>query len=101
MAKNEIPKEVTGIPELDEVKINRMTSIEIDNLKVEKQKEAITADRLYNVIEEKINNIDLNILKLRSEKKQLEIVLDKAQHNKSVLKKQISILTSKFWNTKN
>jgi DNA gyrase/topoisomerase IV subunit A len=99
--KPQIPTEVVGIVELDEAKINGMNSVQIDNLKVEKEKEAISADRLYNIVEVAMNNIALEILRLRAKQKELEIVLDKAGHNKSVLKKQISILTSKFWNAKN
>lgn len=95
--ENEIPENVAPIAELDEAKINKMDATQIDNLKVAKEKQAIIADRLYNVIEVEMNTLDLDILKVRAKKKKLEIVFDKAGHNKSILRKQISILISKYW----
>ena len=80
--------------------LSKLSSDEIDNLKVVAEKEMqISNIHLGIVIEEK-NRIDRQMIDLMAKKKDLQIVIDKARFNVKRLESDMRILTSAFWKTR-
>jgi hypothetical protein len=81
--------------------VQNLSSEEIDNLKVEKEKELQQANYHLGIVEEENHRIGKQILELRIKKKDSDIMLDKAKHNARRIAADIRILTSAFWASRN
>jgi hypothetical protein len=77
------------------------TAAEIDNLKVEKEKELQAAQANLYEVEIKELQIAKQIIDLQSQRKDLQIVASKARHIVRTLGLDIKIYTSAFWSAKN
>ena len=75
----------------------RMSSDEIDNKKVEAEKELQTANAHLGIVIEEKNRIDRQMIDLMAKKKDLQIVIDKARFNVKRLESDIRIMTNAFW----
>ena len=82
-------------------KLDKMSPEDIENIRVEKMKELSIIQNHTSVIEQKFLSIQLAMINLQKEKKELEISLSKGKQNIRDLNTQIKILTSKYWSTKN
>lgn len=80
---------------------NPITATDIDNAKVEKEKELSLTINDEETVRQEILKLQRKIIDLQGEKKDLEIGLSKAKHVKELLKNDISILKSKYWAAKN
>jgi hypothetical protein len=85
-------------PEID---LDNKTAEEIDNLKVEKEKELQAAQNSLAVIEQEELEIGKQIINLQGRRKDLQIAASKAKQIVRTLTLDIRILTSKFWSVKN
>ena len=79
---------------------NNMTASEIDNLKVEKEKEYQKALNDLHEVELKELEIAKRIVALQSQRKDYQIAKEKARHIVRTLAIDIKILTSVFWKCK-
>jgi len=82
-------------------KLDKMLPEEIENIRVEKMKELGIAQNYTSIIEQKFLGLQLQIIKLQTEKKELEISLSKGKQNIRDLNTQVKLLTSKFWKVRN
>lgn len=87
--------------DIDLDKLDTMTPEEIENIRVEKLKALEVCQNHCAIIEQKFFDIQLKIISLQKEKKELEITLSKAKQMIRQLKTQCDVLRSKFWNNKN
>lgn len=78
-----------------------MSSVEIENLITEAEKQLKIMLDKHNIVEQERLNIQRKILELQLNKKDLEIVLDKSKHTIKQKELDIKLLTKKFWNEKN
>ncbi len=80
---------------------DNMTASEIDNCKVEKEKEYQEA--LNNLQEVSLKELEIakRIVALQSQRKDYQIAISKARHIVRTLAIDIKILTSLFWKAKN
>lgn len=83
-----------------DVDLSGMTSSQLDNLKVEREKELLEAIKAKGVIEERKFRIERIILKLEAKKHDLMAVLRKARQTERELTSEIRILESAFWNAR-
>ena len=74
---------------------------EVSNEIVEKQKALKIEQSNQYLIEDRILQIQKDILVLQSAKKEKEIVASKGKHNIKQLILDIRMLTAEFWNLKN
>jgi len=82
------------------VDLVNLTASQIDNLKVEKEKELrIAEDNLHKVALEKLE-LGKQIILLEGQSKDLQIAISKARHITKILESDIRILTSEFWRAK-
>ena len=81
--------------------LDKMSPEDIENIRGEKMKENSIAQNYTSIVEQKFLNIQLQMITLQKEKKELEITLSKGKQNIRDLSTQIKILTSKFWSVKN
>lgn len=79
---------------------DNMTASEIDNLKVEKEKEYQAALNDLHNVELKELEIAKRIVALQSQRKDYQIAKEKARHIVRTLAIDIKILTSVFWKCK-
>jgi len=77
-----------------------MTCSEIDNLKVEKEKELRTAQSNLHSVELKELEISKQIVVLQGERKDYQIAASKARQVVRTLVLDIKILVSEFWRAK-
>jgi putative heme iron utilization protein len=85
---------------MPEVDVTNMTASEIDNLKVEKEKEYKAALETLHEVEIKELEIAKDIVGLQSMRKEYQIAASKARHTVRVLALDVKILTSEFWRAK-
>lgn len=78
-----------------------MTAAEIDNLKVETQKEYRKALNDLHIVELAELEIAKQIVALQTKRKDLQIALSKARHIVRTLGLDVKILISEFWSVKN
>ena len=76
------------------------TASEIDNLKVEKEKELKVALQNLHEVEIKELQVSKEIIQLQLIKKDLQIALSKAKHNARTLMLDVKILISEFFQAK-
>ena len=74
---------------------------EIENERVNKQKELAEAQEAHSVVEDAKLRLQRKIIGLQGEKKELEISLNRSSTNIKQIKNTISILTNEFWKLKN
>ena len=72
----------------------------VGNEIVEKQKELKEAIKNREIVELESHNLSRQILVLRTEKKDIDIKVDKSRSNIAQLSLDIKMLTSEFWNLK-
>ena len=80
---------------------HNLTASQIDNLKVEKEKELQLAFKNQHEIEIAELEISKEIVKLQLTRKDLQIALSKAKHNVRTLGLDVKILISQFFQAKN
>ncbi len=83
-----------------EINFNNMTASEIDNLKVEKEKELQKAQTQLHEVELKELEIAKKIVILQGERKDYQIAKSKARQIVRTLSLDIRIITSQFWQAK-
>ena len=76
------------------------TTDEISNEIVSKQKELKAAQTSQHTVEDRILNLQKDILKLQGQKKELEIIASKGKHNIRQIVLDIKILTGEYWAVK-
>ena len=74
---------------------------EIDQKKVEKEKELKEAQQNLHTIEIEELEIAKQIVNLQAKRKDLQIAISKAKHIAKNLSLEVKILTSEFWRAKN
>ncbi len=79
---------------------SNMTATEIDNVKVEKEKEYQSALNTLHEVELKELEIAKRIVDLQSQRKDYQIAKEKARHIVRTLAIDVKILTSLFWRAK-
>ena len=67
----------------------------------DKQKELKTVQSSQHVVEDRILNLQKDILKLQGQKKELEIIAGKGKYNIRQIVLDIKILTGEYWSCKN
>jgi molybdopterin-biosynthesis enzyme MoeA-like protein len=77
-----------------------MTTSEIDNLKIEKEKELREAQKSLYEVELKELQLSKQIVDLQSQKKDFQIAASKARHIVRTLSLDIKILIAEFWRSK-
>lgn len=77
--------------------IKNLTASEIDNLKVEKEKELQKAQSNLHEVEIKELELGKQIVILQAQRKDLQIALSKAKQVVRTLNLDVRILTSEFW----
>lgn len=77
------------------------TTDEISNEIVEKQKELKSVQSSQHIVEDRILNLQKEILTLQGKKKELEIIAGKGKYNIRQIVLDIKILTNEFWTCKN
>jgi hypothetical protein len=78
-----------------------MSSDEIDNLKVEKEKALIEAEKAAAVVKDVTLSLARQILEIRIKKNALDQEWERARYVVKKLQCDIRILTSKFWGARN
>jgi len=86
--------------ELNLQELDKMSPEDIENIRVEKVKELEICQNHCSLVEQKFFDVQLRIIGLQKEKKELEITLSKAKQNIRQLKTQCDILKSKFWSAR-
>ncbi len=86
---------------MSELNTTNMTADQIDNLKVEKEKELQKAQQDLSTVEIEELTLGRKILVLQADRKDLQILISKAKQNVRTLTLDIKILVSCFWKTKN
>lgn len=76
------------------------TTDEISNEIVEKQKELKSVQSSQHIVEDRILNLQKEILTLQGKKKELEIIAGKGKYNIRQIVLDIKILTGEYWSTK-
>jgi len=77
--------------------ISKLTASQIDNLKVEKEKELQQAQANLHEVEIKELELGKQIVMLQAQRKDLQIALSKAKQIVRTLNLDVRILTSEFW----
>lgn len=77
-----------------------LTASQIDNQKVEKEKEYRSALATLHEVELQELELGREIIKLQGQRKDLQIAASKARHIVRTLAQDIKILTSEFWAAK-
>ena len=74
---------------------------DIDNEKTTKEKQLKSLNEDYHIV--KLSHLELSrdIVEKQTEKKRLEIALEKSRHNIKQLELDIKILTNEYWRCKN
>ena len=83
------------------MELNNLSASEIDNIKVEKEKELQKAHANLHEVELKELEIAKQIVVLQGQRKDLQIAGSKAKQIVRTLNLDIKIITSAFWNAKN
>lgn len=78
-----------------------MSPDEIDNIKVEREKDLIEAERAAAVVKDEVLGLSRQILEIRIKKNVLDAAYEQARFLVKRLQSDIKILTSKFWGAKN
>lgn len=86
--------------EVDALDFERMSPDEIDNLKVEKEKELIEAERSAATVKDEVLGLSRQILEIRIKKNGLDSEYERARYNVKRIQSDIKVLTSKFWQSK-
>ena len=86
---------------IDDLRDNMLTATEIDNIKVEKEKELKQLIVNHEIVEQEKLNLQREILLLQIKKKDLESMLSKSKSNIKQLQIEIGILKSQFWSARN
>jgi hypothetical protein len=79
------------------IDVTNLTASQIDNLKVEKEKELQKAQNDLHEVEIKELEISKEIVTLQGQKKDYQIAASKARQIVRTLSLDIKILTSEFW----
>ena len=74
-----------------------MTATQIENLRVEKQKEYQQALNNMHIVELAELELSKSIVNLQAQRKDLQITLSKARHIVRNLNLDVKILASEFW----
>ena len=85
-----------GITDLD-----KMSSDEIDNLKVKAEKELIEAEKSSAIVKDETLSLARQILEIRIKKNALDQEYERARYNVKRIQSDIKVLTSKFWQARN
>ncbi len=80
--------------------LDQMSSDELDHLKTQKEQELQIEDGHLGLAEQENHRLAKEILALRIQKKDSDMMVDKARHNVRKLQSDIKIITSYFWNTR-
>ena len=87
--------------DVDALQFERMSPDEIDNLKVEKEKELTEAERSAAIVRDEILTLSRQILEIRIKKNTLDAAYEQARFNVKRIQSDIKVLTSKFWQARN
>jgi peptidoglycan hydrolase CwlO-like protein len=90
-----------SVPPPETINFEKLSPDEIDNLKVEKEKELIEAERAAAVVKDEVLGLSRKILEIRIKKNALDAAYEQARFLVKRLQSDIKILTSKFWGAKN
>ena len=80
--------------------LDQMSSDELDNMRVEKEKLLKPADHDLGTVEQESHRLAKEILALRTKKAENDINLDKARHIVRGINSDIRIITSYFWSAR-
>ena len=81
--------------------LSNLTSSQVDGLKVEKENEYADALQSCHTLQQEKLLVQRDILEKEMKKKNLDITLNKANHNRKQLEVEIKLLTHWFWRVKN
>lgn len=87
--------------EVDALDFERMSPDEIDNLRVEKEKELKASEHAGALVKDEILSLAKQILEIRIKKNDLDSEYERARYNVKRIQSDIKVLTSKFWQAKN
>lgn len=85
---------------MSDIDFTNMTASEIDNLKVEKEKELKIAQQALYEVELKELELAKQIVILQGQRKDLQIAISKARQIVRTLNLDIKIIISEFWRAK-
>lgn len=91
---------MTESQDVNSLPFERMSPEEIDNIKVDREKELIEAERSAAIVQDEILGLARQILEIRVKKNALESSYGQARFNVKRLQSDIKVLTSKFWQAK-
>lgn len=77
--------------------LTNKTPEEIENIRIEKDKELQSAQNDLQEVYLKKLDLDKQIILLEQQKKEYQILISKARHIVSTLKGEIAYLTTMFW----
>ncbi len=87
--------------DIETIKFDRMTPEEIDNLRVEKEKELKESEHAAALVKDEILSLSKQILEIRIKKNALDAAYEQARFSVKRIQSDMRVLTSKFWGSKN
>jgi peptidoglycan hydrolase CwlO-like protein len=89
------------VKEVDSLDFENMSPDDIDNLKVEKEKELKQAEHAAALVKDESLSLAKQILEIRIKKNTLDQEYERARYNVKRIQSDIKVLTSKFWQSRN
>ena len=86
--------------DIETLQFERMSPEEIDNLRVEKEKELKESEHSAALVKDEILSLSRQILEIRVKKNTLDSEFERARYNVKRIQSDIKVLTSKFWQAK-
>ena len=86
--------------DIETLQFDRLTPEEIDNLRVEKEKELKASEHSAALVKDEILSLSRQILEIRVKKNGLDSEYERARYNIKRVQSDIKILTSKFWQSR-
>ena len=83
--------------DIETLQFDRLTPEEIDNLRVEKEKELKASEHSAALVKDEILSLSRQILEIRIKKNGLDAAYEQARYSVKRIQSDIKVLTSKFW----
>ena len=83
--------------DIETLQFERMSPEEIDNLRVDKEKELKASEHSAALVKDEILGLSRQILEIRVKKNGLDSEYERARYNVKRIQSDIKVLTSKFW----
>ena len=86
--------------DIETLQFERMSPEEIDNLRVEKEKELKASEHSAALVKDEILGLSRQILEIRVKKNALEAAYEQTRFSVKRIQSDMRVLTSKFWSAK-